>query len=323
MRKFALSALAAVAVLTFGSTSALADGRTPGSLLVFPLFDSTVGVATVVTVTNTNPDQEDGEVYVEYRYIDGLTCAEFNRTEKLTPNDTLCVVATAHNAQQALGYLYVFAKNAHNGQPIDFDWLIGNEVIVDGIETFEYGYNPYSFEATPGAGNLTDVDGDGILDLDGTEYEMVADNLLFPRFFGQGGPFFSTLTLINLTGGTKFLATVDFLIFNDNEQTFSAEYSFLCWARVPLADISGAFLEQFLDTTDNDPDELVGLPSIELGWFRLDGAVASSSAVTLDDPAILGVLAEQVSAFGAADLPFEVGTQDNGDLLPRSVHGDS
>jgi hypothetical protein len=262
-------------------------------------------------------------VYVEYRYIDAYNCTEFNRTEKLTPNDTLTVVVTAHNAQQALGYVYAFAKNAHNGDPIDFDWLIGHEIIVDGIDTFEYGFNPWVFQGVPGEGNVTDVDADGILDLDGNEYEMVADKLLFPRFFGQGDIFESNLILINLTGGTKFLATVDMLIYNDNEQTFSAEYSFMCWARVPLADISGAFLEQFLDTTENDPDELYGMDAIEIGWFRVDGAVASSSAVTLDDPAILGALTEQVGPFGAGDLPFEWGTQDNGDLLPRSVQGDS
>ena len=45
MKRFALILLAAVAVATFGSSSALADGRTPGSLLVFPVLDPTVGGA--------------------------------------------------------------------------------------------------------------------------------------------------------------------------------------------------------------------------------------------------------------------------------------
>ncbi|MEW6742914.1 MAG: hypothetical protein AB1486_09155 [Planctomycetota bacterium] len=330
MRKVALVSLAVAAVFALWSTSALADGRNPGSLLVFPIYDSQSGVATVITVTNTNSDFSfdestglaKGTVDVEWIYIDGKTCQEFNRTERLTPNDTLSVVAGAHNAQSNLGYLYVFAKHTQTGQPITFNWLIGNEISVNGIETFEYGVNPFVYKGVTAEGTNTDLDGDGILDLDGTEYETSPAELLFPHFFGQSVLFESFLVMINLTGGTKFLASVDFLIYNDNEYQFSAEYEFFCWAVVPLLNISGAFGEAFLDTTDNDKDELVGLPAIETGWFRLDGGVASSSAVTLDDPTILGFLAETVLAFAEADLPFETGKQDNGDLLPRSVHGD-
>lgn len=331
MRKVALVSLAAVAVFALGSTSALADGRNPGSLLVFPVFDSASGIATVVTVTNTNSDFSfneqtglaNGTVDVEYIYIDGETCQEFNRVERLTPNDTISVVVGNHNAQMTIGYLYVFAKHTQTGQPITHNWLIGNEISVNGIDTFEFGVNPWVYNGVPDNGEITDLDGDGNLDLDGVEYEESPANLLFPRFFGQSGAFASELIMINLTGGTQFLASVDFLIYNDNEYQFSAEYEFFCWARVPLLNISGAFGQAFLESTDDDEDELVGLPAIDTGWFRLDGAVASSTAVTLDDPAVLAVLIETVAAFAASDLPFELGKQDNGDLLPRSVHGDS
>jgi hypothetical protein len=90
-----------------------------------------------------------------------------------------------------------------------------------------------------------------------------------------------------------------------------------------LSNVSGAFNEAFLDTTANDPDELVGFSTIETGWFSMDGGVASSSSKTIDDPAFLAFLVEKVAGFGSADLPFETGTQDNGDLLPRSVQGDA
>lgn len=330
MRKLALVSLAAAAVLAVSSTSALASGRNPGSLLVYPVFDSASGVATVITVTNTNNDfSYDGQtglargtVDVEYKYIDGLTCREFNRVERLTPNDTISVVAQAHNAQMSVGYVYVFAKNTQTGAPISFNWLIGNVISINGIETFEFGINPFVYNAVTAAGTPTDVDGDKILDLNGTEYEQAADQLLFPRFFGQSVMFQSELVLINLTGGTHFLTSVDFLIYNDNEKQFSAEYSFYCWARVPLAYVSGAFSQAFLASTDDDADELVGLPTIETGWFRIDGGVASSSAVTINDPAVIGFVIESVASFAAADLPFETGVQDNGDLLPRSVQGD-
>jgi hypothetical protein len=328
MKKLALVSLAA-AVVAIGATNAHAGGRQPGSLLVYPIFDSYNGVASVLTVTNTNSDFSynnqtglaRGTIDVEFIYIDGESCREFNRVERLTPNDTLSVVAQAHNPNMDIGYCYVFAKDTQTHKAVSFNYLIGNVVKFDGIETVEYGVNPWSFLGVPANGSETDLDNDGILDLDGTEYEQVPDVLLFPRFFGQSYAFTSHLVLIDLTG-TQFMTSVDFLIYNDNERQFSAEYEFFCWEEVPLSDISGSFTNSFLASTEDDPDELVGLPSIETGWFRLDGGVSSSSAVTHDDPAVLAFLSEQVAAFAEADLPFEWGTQDNGDLLPRSVQGD-
>ncbi|MEW6742916.1 MAG: hypothetical protein AB1486_09165 [Planctomycetota bacterium] len=332
MTKLALRIVAASAMLAVASLNALADGRHPGSLLVYPIYDSSPGVATIITVTNTNEDQSYnpatklamGTVDVEYKYIDAMTCQEFNRTERLTPNDTLTVLASHHNASSSLGYLYVYAKHPKSGLPISWNWLIGHVVSFDGIEVLEYGVNPWSFAAIPADGELTDLDGDGIRDLDGKEYEMAPDTLLYPRFFGQSAQLFiSHLVLINLTGGSKFRATADLLIYNDNEQVFSAEMEFTCWTARLLAKISGAFTDEFLKSTNHDPDEITGLEFIESGWFRVDGGIASSSMASIDDPALIGCLLEFVGPFGSADLPFEEGTQANGDLLPRSVFGDS
>ncbi|MFO0981210.1 MAG: hypothetical protein U1E76_05560 [Planctomycetota bacterium] len=330
MKKLALTFAAAVAALGFVAENSVAAGRNPGSLLVYPIFDSTAGVATVITVTNTNSDFSynqqtglaKGTVDVEYRYIEGSTCKEFNRTERLTPNDTLSVIASAHNAQQSLGYLYVYAKNPQTQAPMSWNWLIGAELAVNGIYSFDYGVNPITYKAIPAEGANTDIDGDGVRDLDNVEYEASPAVIKVPRFFGQGA-FVSNLVLINLTGGSQFYATIDFLIYNDNEQKFSAEYQFRCWSRVLLSSISGAFNEAFLDTTANDPDEIVGVPAIETGWFEMNGGVASSTSRTIDDPAFLALLVETVGGFGSGDLPFEVGTQTNGDLLPRNVNGDN
>ncbi|MFO0983182.1 MAG: hypothetical protein U1E76_15865 [Planctomycetota bacterium] len=333
MTKLALTSFAAAAALLLGATDAFAGARNPGSLLVFPIFDSQTGDATVITVTNTNSDFSfdpstnlaKGTVDIEYRYIDGITCREFNRTERLTPTDTLSVIARAHNPEQKIGYVYVYAKHTQSRVPITFNWLIGHELVIDGIYVFDYGVNPWVFNGVPAEGSPTDLDGDNIRDLNGAEYEMAPAELLFPRFFGQSnfnGGFVSDLVLINLTGGASFLATVDFLIYNDNEFQFSAEKSFQCWCKLPLLSISGSFSNDFLASSNDDPDELVGLPAIELGWFRVNGGVASSSVVTLDDPAVLGVLVETIGPFGSASLPYETGTQNNGDLLPRNVQGD-
>ncbi|MFO0981214.1 MAG: hypothetical protein U1E76_05580, partial [Planctomycetota bacterium] len=142
MMKKQLSALALAAAT---ATAALGGNSEPGSLLVFPFFDSTAGQATIVTVTNTNSDtsydpaygRQRGAIDVEYRYIDGITCAEFNRVEKLTANDTLQVLVPAHNSSSQVGYLYVFA--VRNSKPVSFNYLTGELRHFDMIRTTEFG----------------------------------------------------------------------------------------------------------------------------------------------------------------------------------------
>jgi hypothetical protein len=317
------------------ATSAMANGRNPGSLLLFPEFDNRVANLTLVTVTNTNSDFTPvsnafaGTIKVEFIYIGKfgpggqvLDCFEFNRTETLTPNDTITLITSAHNPQMEQGYLYVFAKDRNSGAAKVWNFLIGNEMTIEGITALDYSVNPVSFKGI-GNGTNTDLDNDGIRDLDGLEYEAVPDEILVPRFLGQGGIYDSQLILIGLSGGRAFTTIVNFWIYNDNEEAFSAQYSFRCWDRVRLADINGIFLESFLDSTNDAPGEIVGANSRESGWFRVYGGTAFSSAEQINDPAIYAVLVERIASHGASDLPFEsVALQANGALLPQGIFGD-
>lgn len=337
-QRFALSGLTALACL--GMTSeAFASGRNPGSLLLYPEFDNRQGELTLLTVTNTNddftplagnPNLAKGSVYAHFLYIGrvgnqsglNLLCEEFDRTELLTPNDTITLITSAHNPQQEQGFVYVKAENVQR-EAVVHNWLIGNVMTISGLNSFEFSVNPFVYQGI-GDGAITDLDGDGNCDLDGVEYSESPDQILVPRFLGQGGPYTSELILIGLTGGSKFLTTVDFLIYNDNEEVFSSEYTFLCWDRVPLLNISLLFNNTFLaNNTNDDPAEVVGAVNIESGWFSVDGALADSTAASFSDPAVLAVLIEKVADKGAADLPFEMGLQNNGDLFPRSIFGDS
>jgi len=341
--KFAL--LAAALCATFGLTSsALANGRNPGSLLLYPEFDNRNSDLTLVTVTNThtgvNGDGTDGSVKVHFIYIgrynqnyQTLACLETDRSEVLTANDTYTVVTSFHNPNHAQGYLYVFAQDPVTGRAIAFNYLIGNVVTMEGITALEYSMNPFAFK---GIGNLegeTDLDNDGIRDLDGEEYEPVPDEIYIPRFIGSSGnygrnfsngqSYDSELILINLSGGTAFDSIVNFWVYNDNEEAFSAQYQFRCWDRVKLHNINGVFTQNFLKTTNHDIDEIVGANTTESGWIRVYGGTAFSTAESINDPATLAVLIERIGSYGAADLPFEsVLTQSNGDLLPRGIFGD-
>jgi len=306
---------------------AWADGRNPGSLLVYPEFDSTAGRATLLTLTNVNPDTKTGAVRVEIVFINGTAatggiCLETNVTVALTPNDTFTFVAAALNPNPQRGYVYAFAKDV-NGAAISFNWLIGDNLLYDGVLAFDYAITPYSFRAIGPQGSLTDLDGDGVRDLNGVEYEMAPDKIIVPRFFGQSGTYQSELVLIALTGGAQFTSTINFLVYNDNEEVFSKNYAFRCWTKVPLTTISNTFLQSFLaGFTNHAPNETIGAITVETGWFEMDGGTAYSSAAALSDPAFLAFLIERTGPLAGAELSFEMGRQANGDLLPLSVAGD-
>lgn len=274
---------------------------------------------------------ENGPIIVEPLRYD-IGCTEFDRFHTLTPNDTLSVITAFHNPEQAQGFVVVYAVDAA-GNAISFNNLIGAQMVIDGIERFEYSINPVDFRSSVEAGGATDLDGDDVRDLDGAEYETCPDELLVPRFIGQtgglqnptaavdGGYFGGRLILVDLNSGADFDTTVDFLTYNDNEEVFSGEYTFNCWDNPRLLQISGIFGQQFLkDFTDHNDNESVG--GRETGWFRFQGALANSTAATIQDPAIYGVYVERVGGYTAADLPFEVGSRD-GHVLPRSIFGDN
>jgi hypothetical protein len=318
--RIVLTGLTALAGLGMAS-DAVAGGRNPGSLLLYPEFDNRQANLTLLTITNVADSGDD--VTVEFVYIgrydqqdNDVHCEEFNRNAVLTPNDTLTLITSVHNPQHEQGYVYAFAKD-DAGEPMAHNFLIGNLMTINGIEVFEYSMNPVSYEGLAG-----DLNGNGLRDMDGSEYEQSAQEILIPRFLGQGGPYASELIFIGLTGGAAFSTTVDFLIYNDNEEVFSSEYTFECWDRVALTDISGIFNNTFLQMfTNHAANEILGAPQRESGWMRMEGHHASSTSTTLADPAIYAVLLERVGAYGAADLPFENGQNGNGALLARSLDG--
>ena len=315
------------AMLLLGS-SASADGRNPGSLLIYPEYDSTPGRLTLLTVTNTNPDPQSGDIRVEIVFLNGAgaaptLCTESNVTVTLTPNDTLTFVASALNPSFQQGYAYAFAKDVQ-GRAISFDWLIGDDLLLDGVNALDYAINPISFDGVPAQGQPTDVDQDGIRDLNGNEYEQAPAKMRVPRFIGQATPYQSSLILINLSGGKQFTSMLDFLVYNDNEEVFSANYTFKCWKKLPLSSISQSFSQDFLaNFTSHAAGEIVGATQVESGWFEIDGNLAWSSSLEIQDPAFLAVLTERTASYAGAEVSFEMGKQANGDLLPLGPFGDS
>jgi hypothetical protein len=317
--------------------------RNPGSLLLYPLFDNRGGTASLVTVTNTNDDftplpgnLSAGTVDVELVYVGRfakgggeLPCLETNRTHRLTPTDTITLLTRHDNPNHEQGYVYAFAKSPTTGQAIVFNHLIGQLAILSAHNNVQDSVNAVVFRGVGSQGSPTDLDSDDIRDLDGVEYEEAPDEILIPRFFGSDAPntpggdiFKSRLILIGLSGGIAFTTDVSFLVYNDNEEQLSTQYSFRCWDNVELRDINGLFLNDYLQDTNHDPDEILGAERREAGWMRLDGLIATSTQVEILDPAIYAVLIERAGSTAVVDLPFELCIQDNGDLLPKGPFGD-
>ncbi|MFN9785586.1 MAG: hypothetical protein ACK57N_03310 [Planctomycetia bacterium] len=315
-------ALLALATLTLAHTAGAQNGMlTPGSLLVYPLIDNSGTAQTWVTVTNTNLSSTSGTVRVDCVYINGTNCTEFDRSRTLTPGDTLTVNTKLENPLFTTGYLYIYAQSATSSAPISFNHLIGTAHVINSATTTDMEYQPFVFKAIGAQGALTDVDADGRRDFNNTEYAAVPDLLHFPRFIGDyqpnsTGAFLnrsSQLVLMSLAGGA-FTTRVNMNVWNDNEEAFSASTSFTCWTKRKLKDISSVFTHNFLLGTNDNPAESFG--SRETGTFRINGAVATSSVGTINDPAILALLVEEVSTIGgSAVLPYAIGTQTNGDLL--------
>ncbi len=297
------------------------DRHRPGSLLLFPKYDNRSAQKTLFTVTNTHPSQS---IDVHFVFRDGTTCFEFNYSERLTPKDTITLLTRAVNPTANQGYAYAYAQSTTTGEPIVFNHLIGQALAIDGITTFEYALDAVSFEGIGNGMNTnTDVDADGRRDLDGLEYAQAPDQILIPRFLGQSALSASEFVFVDLTGGPSFQTFVDYLVYNDNEEAFSGQYQFRCWQCITLTNLSGSFSNSFLSgLPSNDPNEIQGLPGYETGWVRFNGRSAFSNFAQIDDPAIYVVLIERHAGYAAADLPYEVCSQDNGSLLPLGPQGD-
>ena len=313
---------------SFGGDCVRVPRRKPGSLLLCPEFDNRDGMRTIATVTNTNPD---AATWVHFIYIgrfasdyDGspidLDCQEFDRMEHLTPNDTITVFTSEHNPQQDQGFCYAFAVDA-GGNPISFNHLIGQQMRVDGYHSSHYAINPIDFRSDLAEGELTDLDGDGVRDLNDQEYEFVPEEVYIPRFIGQDSRNRSEVVFIALSGGSQFTTTAAIMLYNDNEEAFSANHTFKCWDRTSLTQVSAGFKNSFLkDATNHNYYESLG--DSEYGWYKVRGQVANSGIYSIQNPSVYVVHIAKRDGQSGADLPFE-GCGQAGHLIPHSVTGDN
>jgi len=299
----------------------MASPTRPGSILVFPEFDHTPGNVTLLTVTNTAPfGSPPTTIFVGYV---SSTCQQSALQLTLQPRDTVSFLSSYLTPSNWRGFVYVRARNGATGPFWDYDHLVGSALCMNGIDAFSFGYPAISFQATTGEGNPTDLDADNIADLDGTEYVQAPDRLAFPGFLGSTANRSNDIVLINLSGGTAFTATLSIAAFNDLGYEFNQSSTFTCWRKTALSSIQSGTSEDFLDGTQNAPAEVLGASSIESGWLEIEGLTYSApGGPLLPNPAILAMLIQKSTTGSVAILPYFLGEQDNGDIMPTTAAGD-
>lgn len=321
MKKFlALSAALACGLGFAGAVNAQPNHLQPGSVLVYPLFDSQPDSATVINVTNSNTSNivcsnffREGDVRLHYVYF-AENCQEFDVFEDLTPGDTLTVLASDHNPEGERGYLIVSALDPETSALIDFDFLIGSAYVANSSIDIMWSYTPYAFEGLAGNGTgasncnfdfIIDSSSNGPINFDGVDYSQFPDVLYIDSFFEEDdGMFDNFLTLMSCSGGSA-TNVIDFLFYNNREDVFSRSFSFVCWTSVELSEISA-----IASGLGGDPDEFTK----ETGWARIAGRevrdLAGNPLSPAQDPAILGVFVQTVNAnFNAGHALHYSGTQ--------------
>jgi hypothetical protein len=275
---------AALAVSSFAPAQTSDGPRIgqPGSLLVFPVFDTRPSVHTKLALTNVNRNfrtctagRRMGDVELHFVFVDATTCHLFDRTEFLAPGDTFAVDVAVFQPNFDHGWLWVYAQDPETNRAIDFDYVIGAAFLSNTSLDYEWEYAPYSFRSLRSEGLApygTDACGNAFVDaatsrtadFDGAEYDFFPQHLLAPHFVGEGHP-----PGFGYYGNKLFLCgppaptTLTFLEFDDDTHVRSAMAPLECWRESSLVAINASFRWDVLDD-QFDASELGGLP---YGWI--------------------------------------------------------
>ena len=311
---FARVAVAVAFLITLvASAQAQPNGLGTGSCLVFPYVNASSGAETLITITNTNrsteycsqQDTRDGDVALHFVYVDGETVIAQDLYDYLTPGDTNSYLVGRHNPSIEEGYLVIIASlfNVEQyGEAIDFDHLVGSALVVESGFDVVWSYQPYAFDAPYDPGRCeripTDIDQDGAVDFDGTEYSMLPDEIVIDGFFEEGGVVTNRLALVSFADRAH-TSEVTMFIYNNVGQPTATLFEMGGFWSGCLSDLSFA-----AEHLRGDPEEL----SRQTGWVAIGGsrmldrsgnAVRDASGGVAIAP-VLGVFTQFVEPLGLA-----------------------
>jgi len=306
----------ALALVSFSSALA-AEGRTPGTCLIYPIHRSAPGWFSVLNITNTNlapatPQSFGGTTNVMFQYVNKMPgaggtlqdCFIVDRVESLTPGDTLSVLTSWHNAANQEGFVVAVAQDpALFKTDWQFDYLTGSELVVNAAGGM------YSINAIPVSSSAT-WDGEGTSEGFGIQkglLQSMGSEVILDGFLAVAD---SQLTMLSpdplIPSGADFGSfpsiVLEFDVFNDNEFQLSATSTFRCWFEESLRDISLVFDETFLaNNTPHDPTQLDidgdGVNDLETGWARIRSNVAFTASQQAFSPPIHGAITDGPTSF--------------------------
>src|SRR5207253_7301479 len=155
------------------------------------------------------------------------------------------------------GYLIVWAIDGDD-TAIKFDGLIGDAILRDpstdpDARLSARGYNAIPIQAGDGVvstGDPTDLNGDGNLDFDGSEYQAVTGKIFGTVRYESAvapGAVETDLTLLTLDVASNRpnpLTSVGLDFFTPDEQFVDTGTSFVCWKEQRLTDINAGLTQQ-------------------------------------------------------------------------------
>lgn len=326
--------LATFVIIALGAHSADASRQQePGSVLVFPWFDSSDGRDTMLTVTNTNLDKNPcagsefraGEVMVRFFYVDGdgSQIPEFSRFELLTPGDTLSVLTGTHDPSHQRGFVMVMAIDPNDWfELIDFDYLVGSARVIDRAGDGLWQYTPFAFQAIPEttdpcAPATPDADLDGAVDFDGIEYEKFPRRLMLDSFFEESGRSTNLVAFMS-TAGTGLRSELELVFWNNRGQKFNRSFHFSRVWSGRLSEIS-----TIVTNLNGDEEEF---QAAETGWVEITGnRILDGAGNPVRDgqggfaiPPVLGVFVQFISGTGiSGGTSLHVNGEIDGLELPR------
>jgi hypothetical protein len=181
----------------------------------------------------------EGVSVVDVAGVPVITAAAF-------PNNATTVIAQPPCLR---GYLLVWVIDG-GGNPIKFDGLIGDAILRDGTPGEEHlsarAYNAIPIQAADflNTGNATDGDGDGNLDFNGSEYQMLTGRIFGTvRYDDQillGGTVETDLTLLTLDVRSNLVnprTDVKLNFYSTDEGLTDTAVSFTCWTERPLSSV--------------------------------------------------------------------------------------
>ena len=322
----------------------------PASGLFFPLYDARPNKGTLITVTNINDSRtscqnsfRNGDVCVHYVYYDSQSndCLSTDRTECLTPGDTLTVVASKHNPNITKGWLWVEARDPETMLPINFNYLVGSAIVISTAEgqedtDFLWSYTPYAFRAVDYDGDASrcghkivdktssGVGDDGTLfaDFDGIEYETFPSTLYVDNFFAENDPNFDVDNRVFVMvpdgfGGNNF--NLSLLFFDNDETEFSASRSIGCFLDKSLSELSTIVFKDNLAATSVNELPHPTMPGVYVytGWVRIQVRsgiqTVGSLGVFFQQTDVDSAGGHELQFQGSADIPVSLFRED---LIP-------